>query len=587
MSERSEQIQISTWSAAKHVGRIGALAVTLGIGTRRRLATRVTVSIGVAALVVTAAAAPVSTKSPTVKLSADSTALLLCGISCPTWNDAHVEDIKKQFIAPTHPGQGIDYLAVTTPSEVWPLTGLFRALTLLGFGEPGCARPGGDCWPDEPLWKLSGLFDLTYDQSVQAGVADLEAAMAAAGNDHLVIFGDDQGANVANVMKRKLAEQYPDGTAAPDIDFVLTGDSNVPNGGLHARFPGFYVPIGWTFDGPELTDTQFHTDVLIRQYDGIADFPLYPLNFISTLNALLGVIYVHPFLFDVSLQSDPASTPPTVSQYGDTTYHFFPTQDLPLFGPLRTLGVPESLIDVVEPFVRVLVEAGYDRSISPGEPAPARLFPPLDPAKLITNLVAAIGEGATNAAALNGAPAALRIPAPVTLAAPPDETAGNHNSPQLGSTDTAPPTDLPTPIGQLDSTDRATTSGQTSAKATPTASEGTGLTQADEELPGPTAAGAPSPSDLASPSDRVKPTPRPVTPRLIAPDPRDATKDPRSSAHASNDSTTPHTGTTSTTGTTAADATTRGVSSRQQLASPTAKDSAAGDSSGDGTGDSE
>ena len=163
---------------AKHIGRVGALAVALGIGTARRNATRMTVSIGVAALVVTAAAAPVSTESPAVTLSADSTALLLCGTACPTWNDAHVEDIKNQFIAPTHPGQDIDYIAVTAPMELWPITGLFRVLGLLGFGEPGCAKLGGDCWPDYPLWKLSGLFDLTVDQSIQAGVAELEQAMA-------------------------------------------------------------------------------------------------------------------------------------------------------------------------------------------------------------------------------------------------------------------------------------------------------------------------------------------------------------------------------------------------------------------------
>ena len=54
-----------------------------------------------------------------------------------------------------------------------------------------------------------GLFDLTADQSLQAGVADLEDAMAKHRNDHLVIYGDSQGAGVANVEKRRLAEQYP------------------------------------------------------------------------------------------------------------------------------------------------------------------------------------------------------------------------------------------------------------------------------------------------------------------------------------------------------------------------------------------
>jgi PE-PPE domain len=93
------------------------------------------------------------------------------------------------------------------------------------------------------LWKLSGLFDLTSDQSLQAGVADLERAMAEHGNDNLVIYGYSQSAGVANLEKRKLAEQYPAGTEAPDIDFVVGGDLNLPNGGLFARFPGVYLPI--------------------------------------------------------------------------------------------------------------------------------------------------------------------------------------------------------------------------------------------------------------------------------------------------------------------------------------------------------
>jgi hypothetical protein len=113
------------------------------------------------------------------------------------------------------------------------------------------------------------LFDLTIDQSVQAGVADLEAAIAKHGNDHLVIYGYSQGAMIAIREKRKLAERYPMGTRAPDIDFVLSEDPNLPNGGILARFPGLYIPLlDWSFNGPEPTDTQFHTDVITRQYDG-------------------------------------------------------------------------------------------------------------------------------------------------------------------------------------------------------------------------------------------------------------------------------------------------------------------------------
>ena len=40
------------------------------------------------------------------------------------------------------------------------------------------------------------------------------------------------------------------------------------------------------------------------------------------------------------------------------------------------------MIDVVEPFFRVIVELGYDRTIPPWEPTPARLIPTLNPVDL-------------------------------------------------------------------------------------------------------------------------------------------------------------------------------------------------------------
>ena len=336
--------------------------------------------MGAAVLVVTATVllAPASTVSPALKLSADSTALILGRTSVPTPDDAYVEIVKNQYIGPTHPRQDINYVAVTTPQEFWPLSTLLFRIPGLLLGPREIWGPGGPGWPDEPWWKLSGLFDLTVDQSLYAGVADLEQAMAQYGNDNLVIYGYQQGAAVANVEKRKLAEQYPVGTKAPDIDFVLGGDPNLPNGGFASRFAGLYIPIlDLYYNGPAPTDTQFDTTVIVRQYD-FEDFPLYPLNIVADLNAILGAIYVNFYGFDVSLAPDPSTSPAIQSQHGDTTYYFFPTADLPLFGPLRSLGVPESVIDVVEPVFRVIVELGYDRSIPLWEPTPARLFPELD-----------------------------------------------------------------------------------------------------------------------------------------------------------------------------------------------------------------
>ncbi len=96
--------------------------------------------------------------------------------SLPTPDKVYIDAVANQFIAPTHSGQ-VEYVPVTTPEEGWPLTGLIR-LGCAAVGSQSLCGPGGAAWPDEPWWKLSGLFDLTYDQSNEAGLADLEKAMA-------------------------------------------------------------------------------------------------------------------------------------------------------------------------------------------------------------------------------------------------------------------------------------------------------------------------------------------------------------------------------------------------------------------------
>ena len=103
---------------------------------------------------------------------------------------------------------------MTTPEEVWPLTGVLR-LARVRVRAPEHLRAW---WPrvaGRAVVETLGALRPHLDQSIQAGVADLEAAMAKHGNDHLVIFGYSQGAVIANLEKQKLAEQYPAGTRPP------------------------------------------------------------------------------------------------------------------------------------------------------------------------------------------------------------------------------------------------------------------------------------------------------------------------------------------------------------------------------------
>jgi hypothetical protein len=385
------------------------------------------ISIGTVVLAVAATMPPVAQADET---PLDRTALVLCGTTCPTPDDTYIDIVKGQYIEPTHPGETIDYVPVTAPQQLWPVTGFMRLLGM-ALGDPRLFAPGRPAWPDEPWWKLTGFFDLTAAQSLRLGAADLEAAMAAHDNDHLVIYGLSQGAGIANVVKKRLAEQYPSGTTAPDIDFVLSGDPNLPNGGLMSRFGGAYIPIlDFPFNGPAATDTQFDTVEINRQYDGFSDFPLYPLNLVADLNAVMGILYLHTNSFDVSLPEDPTTSPAYQGTYGRTSYYFFETQDLPLFAPLRALGVSEKYIDVVEPFFRVIVEAGYDRTIKPWVPTPARLLPTsLNPGKFAADLATAVDEGLKNARALVGPSTTTK--AVVSQTAKPKAIATGHARPSV------------------------------------------------------------------------------------------------------------------------------------------------------------
>lgn len=49
----------------------------------------------------------------------------------PDANDYWIDTVMNQYIAPTHPDQNIEPVAVTTPEEIWLFTGLFR---LIGLG---------------------------------------------------------------------------------------------------------------------------------------------------------------------------------------------------------------------------------------------------------------------------------------------------------------------------------------------------------------------------------------------------------------------------------------------------------------------
>ena len=96
------------------------------------------------------------------------------------------------------------------------------------------------------------------------------------------------------------------------------------------------------------------------------------------------------------------STETVAQQDGDTTFYFIPTTELPLLDPLRSLGVPESVLNIFQPALQVVVEAGYDRSIPFGDPTPAELIPTIDPVTFTIEFANGVVRGANNAFELVG-----------------------------------------------------------------------------------------------------------------------------------------------------------------------------------------
>jgi hypothetical protein len=145
------------------------------------------------------------------------------------------------------------------------------------------------------------------------------------------------------------------------------------------------------------------------QYDGVADFPQYPIDILADANAIAGIFFVHP-AYDTLTPSQIASGVVEPVSPGDTqtTYILIPNPDLPLLDPLRAIPlVGNPLADLVQPDLRVLVELGYDRTAYQDVPTPFGLFPNVDPATVAVELQQGTVQGVYDALADVGLPPAV------------------------------------------------------------------------------------------------------------------------------------------------------------------------------------
>src|SRR5271166_85269 len=177
---------------------------------------------------------------------------------------------------------------VFTPEGLYPLTGAGVHQLLLNYPTDADGFPA-------------------LSSSVGQGMAILESTIAAdqAAGDASTVFGYSQSSTIASYVMEQLDPSGTPQTGALDPQFLLVADPSNPNGGALERFAGFETisgqtvsdplnlpSLGFVFDSATPSD-DYVTNIYTLEYDGFADFPRYPLDFLSDLNAFLGIATLH------------------------------------------------------------------------------------------------------------------------------------------------------------------------------------------------------------------------------------------------------------------------------------------------------
>lgn len=291
----------------------------------------------------------------------------------------------------------------------------------------GSTPPYADPQPElvftpEGLYPITGVKSLPLNTSVDQGLAILSDVLAkVVPGTPTTVFGYSQSAIIGSLLQAGYIPSPPvNSDPAPTIpaglhdyiNFVFVGNEMNPNGGFLSRFPGLDLPsLGIPFYGAT-PENAYPTTNYAREYDGFADFPRYPIFFLSDLNAGLGIVFVHTQYTPApdckgnycltQQQVDDAIALPTTSPTTQK-YYFMPTVNLPLLEPLRFIPfIGNPIADLLQPALKVWVNLGY------GDPAhgfatatqpdanklvPFGLFPDVSPAEVVSQLVAGVKQG--------------------------------------------------------------------------------------------------------------------------------------------------------------------------------------------------
>ena len=352
---------------------------------------------------------------------ADDIGLVLGGSGTPIPGSLYVESAAGHYLTPTY-GDGITYYQATpenpfgegvyTPEGLYPLTGVHT----LPFNYPSGTDGFGD-----PSTSV-GQGDTILLNTIESEIANGNTA---------TVFGYSQSSVIAGNVMQLLTD---DGIPKADVNFLLVADETVPNGGLLSRFDGFtdisgathtlpldLPSLGISFDGATPA-SEYATQIYTIEYDGFADFPKYPLNFLSDLNAFLGIeslhgTYLNGGLGTGGLGSGPSlgdienATPLPVSADDlNTNYYMITTLNgtdasagNEITAPLVAL-LPKPLQELLGPDLTYLINLGYGDGSQGWADGPADvntpfgLFPDVSMSDVFSHLSELTQQGIQNLA---------------------------------------------------------------------------------------------------------------------------------------------------------------------------------------------
>lgn len=359
----------------------------------------------------------------------------------------------------TAPGAAATTVAANPPPFVFPTN--YSTVFISGSGNPIPSAdymatvlatyvhpnfPGGSLanaiglFTPAGLYPLTGTKVLTLDASVAQGVTILDNTLMGPqgliqpGGKPVVVQGISQGAIIASLEMEKLAALSSPPTGS-QLGFVLLGDPMNPNGGIFKRFAGLSFPsLGQTFYGATPSNTPWPTTIYTLEYDGIADWPRYPIDIFADLNAFAGFYHVHPLYpsldpGDLPLGYDLVPLSTSLGYSGNTSYYMITIPHLPLLEPVRSIPlVGNAIADLVEPDLRVPVNLGYGDpaygySTAPADiPTQFGLLPSVNPHTVLADLVSGTQQGIV---AAGGDLSKVLSADPLSTAMPPGLTSGS------------------------------------------------------------------------------------------------------------------------------------------------------------------